>query len=475
MIALLITTFLTAQAAADCELVPPAGWVVAVGYGRGNEADARREAREDAHQRLIGQICSGQTASRCADLGRYVRDWQEGVWENRKVCALAGAERALLERRSADQAKVDATLAKAARDVAARTGTDALHVVGLSGPESRLFRSQLFSALGEAGVILRDEGGSGPELRIELRPQGDKATVTLSYRSAPGREFIIIDSVICPVDTVGLDQPLSAKGPQPVTHVVQVGGRPVEETHWVDGCSSVGLLEEPAARIGGKADAKLGARANGYIVQARSLCQQYERFAITAEEYGRQLAALDQWLQQADTAVASGKAGSIPATPVAVPPRRLEARVLRTSDKHEMKTGDPVTHGDRLRFFATVDGPAHLYLVFENSAGEKMVMPERPEGLVVSRAGEYALPSADQSIQVDNHKGRVELVHVISSPVALGDPASAPARARSTRGFSVVADPVYETDQSTEAWYGDPEANASGYGAVTVTFAFPHQ
>jgi hypothetical protein len=471
----LITTFLTAQAAGDCELVPPAGWVVAVGYGRGNEADARREAREDAHQRLIGQICSGQTASRCADLGRYVRDWQEGVWENRKVCALAGAERVLLERRSADQAKLDATLAKAARDVAARAGTDALHVVGLSGPESRLFRSQLLGALGGAGVILRDSGDSGPELRVELSSQGDLAAVTMTYRTHVGGDFVIIQSFTASGDTVGIDQRMSAKGPQPVTSVVHVGGRAVEETHWVDGCSALGPLEDRAARIGGRADIELGNRVTGHLNQARVLCQQYERFAISAEEYGRQLAALDQWLQQADSAVTSGKAGSIPATPVAVPPRRLEPKVLRTADKHELKTGDPVTHGDRLRFFATVDGPAHLYLVFENSAGEKMVMPERPEGLVVSRAGEYALPSADQSIQVDNHKGRVELVHVISSPVALGDPASAPARARSTRGFSVVADPVYETDQSTEAWYGDPEATAHGYGAVTVTFAFPHQ
>src|SRR5689334_22501179 len=71
---------------------------VAVGYGHGAEADARRSALDEAHTRLLGQVCAGTAEVRCLAVERQIRDWKQDYSPKaHAACAAAAVYRDAVE------------------------------------------------------------------------------------------------------------------------------------------------------------------------------------------------------------------------------------------------------------------------------------------------------------------------------------------------------------------------------------------
>ena len=73
-----------------CPTVPPHGYVVELGYGKGNEAKAMSDARDEALRRVIDKVCKGLSEARCNGIRRSVSPWEEGRYDRRTRSACAG-------------------------------------------------------------------------------------------------------------------------------------------------------------------------------------------------------------------------------------------------------------------------------------------------------------------------------------------------------------------------------------------------
>ncbi len=180
---------------------------------------------------------------------------------------------------------------------------------------------------------------------------------------------------------------------------------------------------------------------------------------------------------------------------------RLEVEALR-DDGRRLETGDQVRQGDRFKLYAQVSLDAHIYVIYQNSAGEEVVLPEDEDGQLLSPGQRTQLPAPGFVFQVDEHGDRIEVVHVIaaSGPIPLR---SRPAvevvqEARRTRGLQVVADGAAadcsdgksrkkrrhrgleivtepESDGCPDSWYGDLHATVTGFGATIYTLTLDHR
>ncbi len=495
-----------------CSLVPPgADYVVAIGYGDGGKVTALREAREDARERLLGQVCSGYVESRCERVGRFVRDWEQGDWDpgSRDVCALAALEREHLEALERDTRTFRKELDALARAATEQAGDHALRVDAPvwggrecgGGAAGAVVAAELRNALAraEARVLIADSTDDAPAVRVQMAPS-DHGIVVSAAVVFPGRpDGIGLPGTAASWDVLGVPrtepcadatEALPSASAVPATGTVVVDGQPVEETHWIGGCMEPDAGQQAAMglwnSLGGEAtsdeDRKLGALVQGYLAESRALCQQYERFAIGASEYARRNAELSGWFRQVQEQVLLGTPGAPDRGQLLHGPGSVASRTLQVSaarlDGAPLGSGDQVTHDDRFKLHATVSQAAHLYVIYENSAGEIAVFPETSVGVMGMPGVPVQLPAPGFVFRVDEHGGRAEVVHVVASPHPLpvhSRPVSQlVGDVRRTRGLSVEPETVFTADGEVP-WYGDPEATVSGYGAVLYTLVLDHQ
>jgi len=104
-----------------CPNVPPQGYVLEVGYGKGNESEAMSAAREDARDRLIEATCSGLSEARCNGIRRSVRPWGDGEYKasTRSACAAVAVEASKLQQFEDEVAQFDSGLSALAAEIAA--------------------------------------------------------------------------------------------------------------------------------------------------------------------------------------------------------------------------------------------------------------------------------------------------------------------------------------------------------------------
>ncbi len=465
--------------AAPCSTTPPTGFVVAVGYGQGAEADALRAAREDARARLLAQACAGLTTARCQGLARLLRDWEQGVWDpkERSVCATAAIQREALQGFERDAANYQADLAKLAlaavdaaadRTVSVRTPTWPGCPAGALGEG---IAAQVRNAMATSGRVV--ERGD-LELGLVLVPSGHGLTVnaTLGGAALPGFDVS--------ADVLGQEVPAAPCSTSPARPAAAVGtvlvdGQPRTETHWIGACTGAeldGAMLAANQLRDAEARARAAAVVGGHRAELQRLCAGYERFQVPAEEYARRTEELTRWAMGAVTAMLAG--GPVAADTPAAEQLSLEVRPVR-SDGRPLASGDIVRRGDTFELRAKPSADAYVYVVYENSSGETAILPERGAAAFAPAGTWVELPSPGFEFVTDDQAGRTELIHVVASPTAIAAEDLAPgaiARVRA-RGFGVQPKPVGSTGGAT--FYGDAEGVAAGYGAVLWTLALDHR
>ncbi len=472
-------------ATASCSLVPPAGYVVGVGFAPGRGAAANRQALDDARRRLLGQVCSGFTVPRCLATAGQVRDWIDGRGEGGGTCALAAVEERWLR-----QVEADAATWRGEVDALARAVKNALGDRPLGVPPARwatpdcpagsagsTVEQAVRNALLAQGVVVTAAASAATStLDLRLSAAGTVLSVSAALvgdgaaRSLPGHQVAL--------DVVGIDPSRAGRCEVeaatahaiPVVGVVTTTGGTAEEIHYIDGCTSI---VQPA-------EADEGVVAT-YLAEARALCARYERFQVGAADYARRVEELDRWLRTGGRS-AQSESGALSVTVDAA-----------TKSGQALRTGSVVVAGDRFVLRATPSRTAHLYVVYENSAGERQVFPANDEGVLVPGGQQATLPSPGFVFEVDANGGRSENLYVVASleslPVAIATPRAVVNRALRGRGVTVVPDTVFVTacDEGadarrasvggacSEAWYGDPGEAASGYGAAVYALSLDHR
>jgi hypothetical protein len=99
----------------------------------------------------------------------------------------------------------------------------------------------------------------------------------------------------------------------------------------------------------------------------------------------------------------------------------FEVRRAETSAAHELRDGDTVMTGDRLRATLRVSDDAHLYVAFCDDGHLKMYTPQHG---VLLRTGEgWAVPGGGRDLIVDAHVGAEVLYLIVSQDeLAFADP-----------------------------------------------------
>lgn len=183
---ILVTLGLASLAqASPCNPVPPEGYVVAVGWARGSEADALAGAQDMARNRLVGQICDGRDDLRCASLRPHVRDWTS-EWDpsRRTACAQAAVEATLVDTVAGNARQLDADLVTLARALALAAGDRPVRLNTPATTEGRAVRVALEAALATVGSTrLAGASGAGAvDLDLQFAPTAEGARVSAVLR-----------------------------------------------------------------------------------------------------------------------------------------------------------------------------------------------------------------------------------------------------------------------------------------------------
>jgi len=464
--------------------------VLAVGHGGGDEATALRQARENARSRMVAQACAGLAEARCDGVARHVRDWKSGTYaaESGSVCATAAVARKHVEQLERDTAALKSSLAKLTKAIAAAAGEQTVAVklpVWASrycegGTVGAVLRSQVRNAVVDrGGILLVDRKAAALDVGMTMAPSGEKITVTatIGEKALPGFEV--------PLDVLGIprmpDPLCSDDGPPrpwPATGTVVVGGVERVETHWIGSCENDDFDSAlMAANAMSSADerGRIGTLIATYRADASKLCSQYERFAIGTEAYAQRSDELARWAREVQGQILAG--GAVRKDVATSEKLTLEVEAMR-SNGDKLSSGDVVTKGDRFELRAKMTTDAYLYVLYENSAGEKALIPDDGSAVRVAANSWAPLPLAGFEFQVDGNAGRAEVVYVVASPtkIPLADlqPANL-SRKFQPRGLTVVKKPVVAASGDNAAFYGDPEGTVSGFGGVLYTLALDHR
>ena len=179
-----------------CPTVPPHGYVVELGYGRGNEAQALSAARDEALQRVIDKVCAGLSEARCNGIRRSVSPWEDGRYDRRtrSACAAVAFPQDKLDALQREAADLDRSIAALAAEVGSMEVDLLRHESpvwesGCAAGEVGAYLDTTFDgALGRAGVRLdRDErlhaGASRFHMELAPGPAGVRVT---GYLQRPG-------------------------------------------------------------------------------------------------------------------------------------------------------------------------------------------------------------------------------------------------------------------------------------------------
>ena len=107
-----------------CPTLPPKGcdcWSF-IGYGRGNEAEALKKARDDALAGVEHRLCAGLSNARCDGIIAAVLDWKSGEYHrgSRSACRVVTVRKDAVEQLERDEREFDQGIVDLAADLAGR-------------------------------------------------------------------------------------------------------------------------------------------------------------------------------------------------------------------------------------------------------------------------------------------------------------------------------------------------------------------
>lgn len=193
---LLVMSALAADPATDqsCSLIPPQGYVVGVGWASGKQARALVDAQDMARNRLMAQICDGQSSARCDAIRPHVRDW-DPTWDkdSRTACALAAVDGALVDGLQADLDQLEQDLQLLAGAItSAASGTVYLAPPSPPGVVSDVLELALQNALSTTPTVLATADAADERVELDIVQAGGFATVAArlgkdtTWRALPG-------------------------------------------------------------------------------------------------------------------------------------------------------------------------------------------------------------------------------------------------------------------------------------------------
>jgi len=537
----------------DCSVTPPEeGALVAVGYGRGFSDMALARAREQAKQRLMGRICQSYGELRCALMASHIQDWKAGKVKGfgNKVCAVAAIQGKHLQSLERATKLYAANLGKLANSSAEGAGQRSIYLETPVWSETgcpaaaagALIKGEVRNALAGLGTPVSLAPEDAPKLRLELAGVKHRARSS-SGRQQPSEPYwaeLQVAGTLVPaggssgaalpgfrvdLDVLGLEggeinqcaevtEREVGVGSVPVVGTVMVNGQAVEETHQINGCTSIdaaALVVAQQDEVQGAAAGKAHVLTQSFLSQSQQLCQQYERFVISQADYVRKTDELSEQYRSDLMRLLSG-GGKAQKQQSAAGPLKMEVQA-QFFDGRPLVSGTQVTHLDEFVLYATVDQAAHVYLVYENSAGEEVVFPDTADGFSLRPGERFQLPQPGFKFRVDDNAGRAEIVHVLASRSPLpvrhvstadlvavaqrgrshsqesvavhtdgcGEPTQALALSKRTRGLDMVA---FDSDASGQqsgsedacyqSWHGDTDKQVEGYESIVYTLTLDH-
>lgn len=175
-----------------CPTVGPVGWRIEVGFGAGEEVDARRQAIEDASQRLVDRVCADITAAQCDGIRGAMSTWRSHYDpETATACASLAVPAEALQQLEIAAAGLELALDSLGERIAQqRTGLVVLDPpiwgqTGCSAAEAGVFlKDGLEARLGQVDglQIAADEVSAASATRIQLLLANGPTDVQINAR-----------------------------------------------------------------------------------------------------------------------------------------------------------------------------------------------------------------------------------------------------------------------------------------------------
>lgn len=183
-----------------CPTVPPPGYALEIGYGKGGESEALIAARQDATERLLEKTCSGLSEARCNGIRRAIRPWGDGAYKRstRSACAAVAVEGSVIRQFEEDVVRFEQELETLAAQIVEQEVTlvhqePPVWMSGCSaGDLGEYLRVALESQLGATGSVQITMGAERPRnaavlrLRLAHGPRGVLVTALLQRPSKEG-------------------------------------------------------------------------------------------------------------------------------------------------------------------------------------------------------------------------------------------------------------------------------------------------
>jgi hypothetical protein len=208
----------------ECDLLPPPGYIVEIGYGQGDsKAVALEQARQAAREALLESVCAPLTEIRCNGVRRAVRTWdgEEGErsrFDRRRnshhACAVVALEQSVLDQMEREAAALDREIAAMAGRVAQADVTLLRHeapIWNLDGCGAGVVGDTLWqrfnNALGEVRLDLGDTASvSASRFRMSLSGTSESVVVG-GYLEQPGVEGAVsIEGPTFNLDLFGIEE-----------------------------------------------------------------------------------------------------------------------------------------------------------------------------------------------------------------------------------------------------------------------------
>ena len=161
----------------ECPLVPPVGYLTEIGYGRGNETRALRQARAEAEAKAIARYTDGLPEAHKLIVSQHVLAW-ESRYEGRHACALAAIDKQYVGVYEAEAAALEASLDALTAAVAERAAGRPIEIA----PPTWI-QSGCISSLGwDLAQRLKNRLANYPDVQLVTAGQEDLSSVLLQLQ-----------------------------------------------------------------------------------------------------------------------------------------------------------------------------------------------------------------------------------------------------------------------------------------------------
>ena len=199
-----------------CPEMGVSGFQIELGYGKGNKAQALREAREDAHSKLLNQLTGEYSQMRRAAVEQRIVPWLEGEYEGRTACAAVAISSEYIDSFANDARQLEEDLTQLAGRITQRVPGQLLQisppiwkqsgcVADVGGYIVGNLRNSI--AANREGVTLVTPGESSVDaivLRTALAPGPSGVVLEVGVREPGSPGEVPIEGVRFPLDLLNV-------------------------------------------------------------------------------------------------------------------------------------------------------------------------------------------------------------------------------------------------------------------------------